>query len=131
MRRTQRDCLIAILNNSRISILVIGNGRWGSRVSKVLRECEDFQVSIGSARTSLQYLTPKYLEKFEFIWICTTNILQFAILEHLEKRVPRQKIVIEKPYYGDLNRFINLVSKIPNLKISQPWTSVNYGEILK
>ena len=110
----------------RISLLVIGNGQWGDKISELFQKW-DFKISRHGAR---DFLGLSYKEKqqaliTDLIWIASYPDLQIQIIQEIIKYKVKGTLILEKPFFRNLKeqKEFHSMLEISNLSIkaSSPW----------
>ena len=107
-------------------IVIIGEGAWSSKISKILlKQDHNLEIIKYSARDFI-LKSKQQVSKIvsnQILWIATTPDLQFDILKKIEDF--NCKAILEKPLatnFSKLEQFLELIPKIkPDLFLSEPW----------
>ena len=109
-----------------ISLLVIGNGQWGNKISELFHKW-DFKINRYGARDflDLSYEDKQQLLITDLIWIASNPDLQIKIMQEIMKYRITGTVILEKPFFRnlkELEEFKNVL-ELSNLSIraSSPW----------
>lgn len=108
------------------SIAVLGNGVWGKKLNALFQSW-GFKVSQYGARSFLELnfeRQQKILEN-DVVWIASTPDLQLRIISDVSRYQKSSILILEKPFFRDLNEQIKFVEIMNNsdlyLRSSSPW----------
>ena len=110
----------------RISLLVIGNGQWGNKISGLFHKW-DFKINHYGARDflHLSYEDKQQVSITDLIWIASNPDLQIKIMQEIMKYRIKGTVILEKPFFRNLTEQeeFNNVLELSNLSIraSSPW----------
>jgi len=110
----------------RTSLLVIGNGQWGNKISELFQKW-DFKISRYGARDflGLSYEDKQQALITDLIWIASNPDLQIQIIQEIMKYKFKGTVILEKPFFRNLKEQeeFNSTLEISNLSIraSSPW----------
>jgi len=109
-----------------ISIAVLGNGVWGKKLNALFQSW-GFKVSQYGARSFLELnfeRQQKILDN-DVVWIASTPDLQLRIISVVSRYQKKSTLILEKPFFRDLNEQIKFVEIMNNsdlyLRSSSPW----------
>lgn len=108
------------------SIVIIGEGAWSSKISKILLEQDhNLEIIKYSARDFI-LKSKQQVSKIasnHILWITTTPDLQFDVLRKIEDF--NCKVILEKPLATNFSKLEELLEFIPSIKpdlfLSEPW----------
>ena len=108
------------------SIVIIGEGAWSSKISKILLEQDhNLEIIKYSARDFI-LKSKQQVSKIasnQILWITTTPDLQFDVLKKIEDL--NCKVILEKPLATNFSKLKELLEFIPSIKpdlfLSEPW----------
>jgi hypothetical protein len=114
------------LKYSSKSIVIIGEGAWSSKISKILLEQDhNLEIIKYSARDFI-LKSKQQVSKIasnHILWITTTPDLQFDVLRKIEDF--NCKVILEKPLATNFSKLEELLEFIPSIKpdlfLSEPW----------
>jgi hypothetical protein len=108
------------------SIAVLGNGVWGKKLNALFQSW-GFKVSQYGARSFLELnfeRQQKILDN-DVVWIASTPDLQLRIISDVSRYQKKSILILEKPFFRDLNEQIKFVEIMNNsdlyLRSSSPW----------
>lgn len=108
------------------SIVVIGNGVWGKKLS-TLFQLWGFEVNQFGGRSFLELDLAKKLKilNTDIIWIASTPDLQIKIISNISKCHSKSIFILEKPFFRNLKEKLQFWEVIReshlNLRSSSPW----------
>jgi predicted dehydrogenase len=108
------------------SLLIIGNGVWGKKLSELFQKW-DFKISRYGARDYLElsYEDKQQVSITDLIWIASYPDIQIQIVQEIMKLKIKGMIILEKPFFRNLKEQeeFNRMLETSNLSIrsSSPW----------
>ena len=116
-------------------ILIIGVGPWSSKLAKALSLEAGLEIKRIGARDFISNASNSNLRTVDMIWICSTPAMQIMILGLLVTLRSNCKIIIEKPYFTDIQEMTMLICTVEpilgRIHLSEPWTFSRVWESFK